>query len=76
MVRREIGDYPADRTDSSSVYFDMGTGVSDTGLPPSTEYYYKAWSEGTGSQQWSNAFAVISPSIVGIASRIRKRCVA
>jgi len=39
-----------------------GTSVSDTGLSPSTTYYYRAWSEVTvtGSQQWSDGYAQAS----------------
>ncbi len=57
MVRGKLGDYPADRDDGYPVYFDTGTSASDTGLTPNTTYYYKAWSEVTGSQQWSDGFA-------------------
>ena len=57
MVRRKTGDYPVDRDDGHLVYFDTGTSVSDTGLTPDTTYYYKSWSEVTGSQQWSDGFA-------------------
>ena len=56
MIRRKIGDFPVDRNDGSLVYFDTGTGVSDTGLSPATTYYYRAWSEVTGSQQWSDGY--------------------
>ena len=59
MVRRKTGDYPANRSDGAQVYFDTGTSVSDTSLSPNTAYYYKAWSEVTGSQQWSDAFAAV-----------------
>jgi hypothetical protein len=57
MIRQKTGDYPTDRSDGTEVYFDTGTSVSDTGLSPNTTYYYKAWSEVTGSQQWSDAFS-------------------
>ena len=60
MIRRKTGDYPVDRTDGVQVYFDTGTSVSDTGLSPNTTYYYKAWSEVTGSQQWSDNFAAVT----------------
>ncbi len=59
MVRRKTGGYPADRNDGTLVYFNTGTSVSDTGLSPNTTYYYKAWSEVTGSQQWSDSFAAV-----------------
>ena len=56
MIRRKTGDFPVDRNDGSLVYFDTGTGVSDTGLSPATTYYYRAWSEVSGSQQWSDGY--------------------
>ncbi|MFC1902261.1 hypothetical protein ACFLX3_04975, partial [Chloroflexota bacterium] len=56
MVRRESGGFPADINDGFLVYFDTGTSVSDTGLLPETTYYYRAWSEVTGSQQWSDGY--------------------
>ncbi len=62
MVRRATGGYPADHTAGTQVYFGAGTSVSDTGLSPNTTYYYRAWSEVTGSQQWSDDFAQASPS--------------
>jgi hypothetical protein len=54
MVRRKTGDYPSDINDGAQIYFDTGASVSDSGLTPGTTYYYSAWSEVTGSQQWSN----------------------
>jgi MSHA biogenesis protein MshQ len=54
MVRGKQGSYPTSVTDGYPVYFDTGTNASDTGLLPSTTYYYSAWSEVTGSQQWSD----------------------
>lgn len=56
MVRRKEGTYPADYNDGDQVYFDTGTAVSDTSLSANTTYYYRAWSEVTGSQQWSDTF--------------------
>jgi hypothetical protein len=55
MVRRSTGGYPVDRNDGVLVYFDTGTSVADTGLTPGKTYYYSAWSEVTGSQQWSDS---------------------
>jgi len=57
MVRRKTGGYPTGITDGDEVYFDTGNSTSDTGLSPDTTYYYAAWSEVTGSQQWSDAYA-------------------
>jgi len=57
MVRGKEGSYPTSITDGYQVYFDTGTNASDTSLNPSTTYYYRAWSEVTGSQQWSDNYA-------------------
>jgi hypothetical protein len=60
MVRAKEGSYPDSVTDGREVYFDTGTSVSDTGLSPDTTYYYRAWSEVTGSQQWSSSYVQTS----------------
>ncbi|MFC2001907.1 DUF2341 domain-containing protein [Chloroflexota bacterium] len=65
MLRRKEGSYPSDRNDGDQVYFANGTSVSDTGLSPDTTYFYKAWSEVTGSQQWSDGYASTSASTSG-----------
>lgn len=65
MVRRNTGDYPADRYDGVLVYFDTGTSVSDTGLSPATTYYYRSWSYVTGSEQWSDAYSDAAPTTTG-----------
>ncbi|MFC2065767.1 choice-of-anchor R domain-containing protein [Chloroflexota bacterium] len=65
MVRRDTGSYPADKNDGVQVYFDTGTSVSDTGLSAGTTYYYRAWSEVTGSQQWSDNHAQASATTSG-----------
>jgi len=57
MIRRQTGSYPNSVTEGDEVYFDTGTSVTDTGLSPGTTYYYRAWSEVTGSQQWSDGYA-------------------
>ena len=57
MVRGKEGSYPTSITDGYQVYFDTGTNASDTGLLPSTTYFYRAWSEVTGSTQYSDAYA-------------------
>ncbi|MFC1942843.1 hypothetical protein ACFLWU_06495 [Chloroflexota bacterium] len=60
MVRRKTGSDPTSISEGVEVYFDTGTGVSDTGLSSNTTYFYSAWSEVTGSQQWSDAYATAS----------------
>lgn len=60
MVRRKTGNYPTSVTDGIEVYFGTGTNTSDMGLSPDTTYYYSAWSEVTGSQQWSDVYATAS----------------
>ena len=60
MVRRKIGGFPINMGDGDQVYFDTGTSVSDIGLIPSTTYHYRAWSEVTGSQQWSDGFGDVT----------------
>jgi hypothetical protein len=57
MIRRDTAGYPASINDGIQVYFDTGTSFTDTGLEPETTYYYRAWSEVTGSQQWSDSYA-------------------
>ena len=56
MIRRSVGMYPATYLDGIEVYFDTGTSYSDSGLSGNVTYYYRGWSEATGSQQWSNTF--------------------
>jgi len=75
MIRRSTGTYPANYTDGVQVYFDTGMSFSDTGLTDNMTFYYRAWSEVTGSQQFSNTFAsanaktfvapFVSPSTIG-----------
>ncbi|MFC1964444.1 hypothetical protein ACFLWG_00335 [Chloroflexota bacterium] len=57
MLRRKEGSFPTSRNDGTQVYFDTGTSISNTGLSPTTTYYYRVWSEVTGSQQWSDGYA-------------------
>ena len=57
MIRRSTLAFPATYLDGDQVYFDTGTSFSDTGLSSNTTYYYRAWSEVTSSQQWSNGFS-------------------
>jgi hypothetical protein len=56
MVRRKVGEFPADRFDGDLVYFDTGTTCIDTGLDPGTVYYYRLWSQVSGSEQWSDYY--------------------
>ena len=56
-IQRKEGGYPADKNDGTEVYFDTGVGASDTELTPGTTYYYRAWSQVTGSTQWSDGYA-------------------
>jgi hypothetical protein len=65
MIRRKTGGYPVDRNDGVLVYFDTGNSVSDTGLSPGTTYYYRVWSEVTGSQQWSDGYLDVSATTGG-----------
>lgn len=65
MVRRKEGGFPSSRTEGDQVYFDTGTSVSDTSLSPGTTYYYRAWSEVTGSQQWSDGYDEASATTSG-----------
>jgi len=60
MIRRKIGGFPVDRNDGDLVYFDTGTSFSDTGLSPLTTYYYRAWSQVTGSEQWSDGYREVT----------------
>jgi len=56
LIMRKTGGFPVDRNDGVQVYFDTGTSFSDSGLSPGTTYYYRSWSEVTGSQQWSDGY--------------------
>jgi hypothetical protein len=56
MVRGKSSGYPTSYTDGYQVYFGPGTSASDSPLSANTTYFYAAWSEKSGSQQWSNTF--------------------
>ncbi len=56
MIRRSTVSSPATVNSGEEVYFDTGTSTSDTGLSPSTPYYYSAWSWVEGSDIWSDAY--------------------
>jgi len=62
---RKTGSYPSSRSDGTQVYFDAGASFSNTSLASGTTYYYSAWSEVTGSQQWSNTAAQASATTTG-----------
>jgi hypothetical protein len=78
MVRRKIGGYPVDINDGTQVYFDTGSSFTDTGLDPDTAYYYRAWSEVTGSQQWSSgsqsasATTTLPVAVGGVVFKVNK----
>jgi len=55
LIMRKEGSYPQNITDGDQVYFDSGESTSDSGLMPSKTYFYSAWSEVTGSTQYSDA---------------------
>jgi len=44
MVRRKTGSYPSSPSDGNQAYYDTTSSFNDTGLSPSTKYYYSAWS--------------------------------
>ncbi|MFC1970586.1 hypothetical protein ACFLV0_01420 [Chloroflexota bacterium] len=54
MVRGKQGSYPTSISGGDEVYFGTDNTTPDTGLLPSTTYFYSAWSEVSGSQQWSD----------------------
>ena len=56
IVVRKIGSYPTDRTDGTVIYFNTGTSVVDSDLSLSTTYYYRLWSQVSGSEQWSDGY--------------------
>jgi hypothetical protein len=60
IILRKIGGFSANMTDGTQIYFDTGISFSDIGLTPETAYYYSAWSEVTGCEQWSDACASVT----------------
>ncbi|MCK5213003.1 MAG: hypothetical protein KAQ74_03690, partial [Dehalococcoidia bacterium] len=66
QVQRKTGSYPVDRADGVAVYNGTGTSVTDTGLDPSTAYYYRAWSEASAGGQWSATYAEASAATTGV----------
>ena len=67
-IQRKEGSYPGDKDDGTEVYFDAGTSKSDTGLSPGTTYYYRAWSQVPGSEQWSDNYAEASATTQAIVA--------
>jgi hypothetical protein len=65
MIRAKLGNYPVSVTDGRQVYFDTGTACSDTGLAPGTTYYYRAWSQVSGSEQFSDTSIEITVTTLG-----------
>ncbi len=65
MIRRDTEGFPPNREVGVLVYFDTGTSVSDTGLLPSTTYYYRIWSQVSGSEQWSDEYIDITATTSG-----------
>ncbi len=57
MIRRKTGTYPASPTDGSQAYFNTGTSTTDTGLNPSTTYYYRAWAYDSNTGQYSTGYS-------------------
>lgn len=51
VIRRNIGSYPS-LTTGTEVYNDTGNSFTDTGLTPSSNYYYRAW--GWNGESFSN----------------------
>jgi hypothetical protein len=65
MVRAAEGGYPANVGEGREVYFDVGNTCTDAGLTPGTTYYYRAWSQVSGSQQFSETFSEITVTTLG-----------
>jgi len=57
MIRRKTGGYPSSPTDGTQAYFSTGTSTTDTGLSPSTTYYYRAWAYDSNSGQYSTGYS-------------------
>jgi hypothetical protein len=65
MVRAGEGGYPTGVTDGRLVYFDVGTTCSDVGLTPGATYYYRAWSQVSGSEQFSDTYSEMTVTTLG-----------
>ena len=57
-IQRKTGGYPTSITDGTNVYNQSATQMEDTGLTPSTTYYYRAWSytPWDSLHQWSETY--------------------
>jgi hypothetical protein len=65
MIRAGTAGYPASYNDGRQVYFDTGTSCIDSGLTPGTTYYYRAWSQVSGSEQWSDTYIEMTVTTLG-----------
>ncbi|MFC1981114.1 hypothetical protein ACFLVN_02590 [Chloroflexota bacterium] len=65
MVRRKTGNFPTSVSDGTQVYYDTSASVSDTNLTAGTTYFYRIWSEVSGSQQWSDSYDSIQSTTTG-----------
>jgi hypothetical protein len=74
MIRRSDTASPTTVLQGTEIYLGAGTSASDTTVSANTTYFYSAWSEKTGSQQFSNTYltanvttplASLSPTYVG-----------
>ncbi|MCX6668023.1 MAG: hypothetical protein NTV74_07315, partial [Euryarchaeota archaeon] len=57
MIRRKTGSYPSSPSDGTQAYFSTGTSTTDTGLTPSTTYYYRAWAYNSNTGQYSTGYS-------------------
>lgn len=63
VVRRKTGSYPTGVTDGEEAYNGPSPSFSDTGLDPSTTYYYRAWSY--TDPQYSDDYSEDSATTMG-----------
>ncbi len=57
MIRRKVGSYPDSETDGQQAYFDTAVTTQDSGLDPSTTYYYRAWAYDSDSGYYSGSYS-------------------
>jgi len=56
VLVRKTGSYPANQSDGTIVFNNTGTSYQDTGLTPSTHYYYRLWTyNGLWSENYTEA---------------------